>query len=74
MLLNERMQSEIKQKLTSFQNITCIDAVADKEMMSAAFIQYFWCFDPPHFVVQIKRFLQLGSIFLQKSTKEEKRS
>ena len=33
--LNEFLQSEIKQRLSSVENMTCITAIADKKIISA---------------------------------------
>ena len=59
--LNEFLQSAIKQKLSSFQKITCSTAISDKKILSTFCISEVLCY-PTLFNVQIIQFLQLGSI------------
>ena len=55
-------QSEIKQKLSLVQKITCITAIANKKIISVFCVSGVLC-SPPQSAVQIRQFPQLGSIF-----------
>ena len=67
--LNEFLQSEIKQKLSSVQKITCITAIADNKIISVVYVSWVPC-SPP----QIKFFLQLGTIFSWNSQQKRKKA
>ena len=60
--LNEFLQSEIKQKLSSVQKVTRITTIANKKVICVFRVSGVLR-SPPQFAVQIKLILQLGSIF-----------
>ena len=70
---NEFLQSEIKQKLPLVQKITCITAIADKKIISLFCVSEVLC-SPPQPTVQIKWFLQLGSIFSWNQYRKRKKT
>ena len=45
-LLNELLQSEIKQKLSSFKKNTCVTAIADKKIISMFCVSGVLCSSP----------------------------
>ena len=52
--LNEYLQSELKQKLSSFEKIICITAIADKKIITVFFISGVCAPYLPQSSVQIK--------------------
>ena len=71
--LNEFLQSEMKQKLSSVENIICITAIADKKIKSVFCISGVLG-SPPHSAVQFKQLLQLGSIFSWNPQRKRKKA
>ena len=53
MELNEFLQSEVKQKLSSNEKFACITAIADKKIISVFCVSGVLC-SAPQFAVQIK--------------------
>ena len=60
--LNEFLQLEIKQKLSSVQKITYITAIADKKIISLFCVSRVLC-SPSQSAAQVKQFPQYGSNF-----------
>ena len=71
MQLNEFLESEVKQKLSSFQKIICITANVDEKAISVFCVSGVLC-SPPQSAVQIKYLLQLGSIFTWNPQRKKK--
>ena len=70
--LNEFLQSEIQQTLTSIQKVTCITGIADKKIIIWGIISLSGVLcSPLQFAVQIKQFLQFCLYFLLESSTEE---